>query len=274
MKNIFKILFVGLGLLVVVTTSSCASSKHSHRISQIPEKSVVIADKIGVELRVDENKIIQASTSRSHKSPEDAKDEAYYNAITNNNIHVLVDPIYKTRTGPKILIFGGKSTSTVTGFAGYYENPRSYKEFKDDLDAEKLKKDQDAFDLAIKQMKQLKEDGIIKPTITSSVSSDRITIADKISNLESLELTSLNVEVEYELTKTTEVSSLVDEYKDYLKGLDNPASVGNNSNEKEKEGNPMFAEEKETKKVGVVGKILGKVKAILKKILFLGKLIK
>jgi hypothetical protein len=50
--------------------------------------------------------------------------------------------------------------------------------------------------------------------------------------------------------------------------------VINNSNEKEKEGNPMFTEEKETKKVGVVGKILGKVKAILKKIPFLGKLIK
>ena len=274
MKNIFKILSVGLGLLLVVATSSCSSSKHSYRISQIPEKNVVIADKIGVELRIDENKIIQASTSRSHKSVEDAKDEAYYNAITNNNIHVLIDPIYKTITGPKILMFGGKSTSTVTGFAGYYENPKSYKEFKDDLDAEKLKKDQDAFDLAIKQMKQLKEDGLIKPTITSNVSSDRITIADKISNLESLELTTLNVEVEYELTKTTEVSSLVDEYKDYLKGLDNPASVGNNSNDKEKEANPMFTEEKETKKVGIVGKILGKVKAILKKIPFLGKLIK
>ena len=264
MKNIFKILSFGFGLLLVVASSSCSSSKHSHRISQIPEKSVVIADKITVDLRVDENKIIQASTSRRHKSVQDAKDEAYYNAITNNNIHVLIDPIYKTITGPKILIFGGKSTSTVTGFAGYYENPKSYKEFKDDLDAEKLKEDQDAFDLAIKQMKQLKEDGIIKPTITSNVSSDRITIADKISNLGSLELTTLNVEVEYELTKTTEVSSLVDEYKDYLKSVDNPASAGNNSIEKEAD---LMLEEEETKKVG-------KVKAILKKIPFLGKLIK
>lgn len=52
----------------------------------------------------------------------------------------MVDPIYKTVTSPKILIFGGKSRSTVTGFAGYYENPRSYKEVIDELDAEKLKK--------------------------------------------------------------------------------------------------------------------------------------
>lgn len=54
MKNIFKIVSVGLGLLLVVSTSSCASSKHSHRISQIADKSVAIADKIGVELRIDE----------------------------------------------------------------------------------------------------------------------------------------------------------------------------------------------------------------------------
>jgi hypothetical protein len=121
-------------------------------------------------------------------------------------------------------------------------------------------------------MRQLKEDGIIKPTISSNVSSDRIVNLDKISNLESLELTALNVEVEYELTKTTEISSLVDEYKEYLKGLDNPASAGNNGDGKEE--NSVFAEEKGTKKVGIVGKILGKGKAILKKIPFIGKLIK
>ncbi len=272
MKNILKIVSVSLGLLLVVATSSCASSKHSHRISQIADKSVAIADKIGVELRIDEKNVIQASSTRSHKSASDAKDEAYFNAITNNDIHVLVDPIYKTVTSPKILIFGGKSRSTVTGFAGYYENPRSYKEVIDELDAEKLKKDQDAYDLAVKQMRQLKEDGIIKPTISSNVSSDRIVNLDKISNLESLELTALNVEVEYELTKTTEISSLVDEYKEYLKGLDNPASAGNNGDGKEE--NSLFAEDKGTKKVGIVGKILGKGKAILKKIPFIGKLIK
>lgn len=90
-------------------------------------KSVVIADKIGVELTVDENKVIQASSSKRHRSPNDAKDEAYFNAIVNNNIHVLVDPIYKTETTARILIFGGKSTSIVTGFAGYYKNPKSFK---------------------------------------------------------------------------------------------------------------------------------------------------
>ena len=144
MKNIFKILAVGLGLVTIGSTTSCSSYKHSYRLSEIPEKSVVIADKICVELRVDENKVIQASSAKRHKSPTDAKNEAYYNAIVNNNIHVLVDPIYKTQTSARILIFGGKSTSTVTGFAGYYENPRSFKEVKDEL--EDIKRNSNATD--------------------------------------------------------------------------------------------------------------------------------
>ena len=64
---------------------------------------------------------------------------------------------------------------------------------------------------------------------------------------------------------------MVDEYKDYLKSVDNPASARNNSIEKEADS---VLEEEETKKVGIVGKILGKGKAILKKIPLLGKLIK
>ena len=226
MKNIFKILAVGLGLVTIGSTTSCSSYKHSYRLSEIPEKSVVIADKIGVELRVDENKVIQASSAKRHKSPTDAKNEAYYNAIVNNNIHVLVDPIYNTQTSARILIFGGKSTSTVTGFAGYYENPRSFKEVKDELEAENKAKDQEAFDLAIKQMKQLKDDGIIKASTSTAVSSEKTVNVDKIDKLQTLELTTLNVEAEYELTKTTETSSLVDEYNAFLKGVENPSSVG------------------------------------------------
>ena len=244
MKNIFKILSIGLGLLTITVASSCASSKHSHRISQIRDKDVVVADKIGVELRVDEKNVIQASSTRSHKYASDAKDEAYFNAITNNDIHVLVDPIYKTVTSAKILIFGGRSRSTVTGFAGYYVNPRSYKEISNELEAEKIKAEQEKFDFAIKQMKQLKEDGYFKTSTVSKVSSERIINLDKISNVKSLELTSpISLEVEYELTKTTTTSSLVDEYKEFLKGIENPSSVGSDSDEEggKQDGNSIKA---------------------------------
>ena len=252
MKNIFKILAVGLGLVTIGSTTSCSSYKHSYRLSEIPEKSVVIADKIGVELRVDENKVVQASSAKRHKSPTDAKNEAYYNAIVNNNIHVLVDPIYKTQTSARILIFGGKSTSTVTGFAGYYENPRSFKEVKDELEAEKTKRDQEAFDLAIKQMKQLKDDGIIKTSTTTDVASNKTVNVDKIDKLQSLEITTLNVEAEYELTKTTETTSLVDEYNAFLKGVENPSSVGIDEGSNEN----LSQDEPTSKKGSLLGKLM------------------
>jgi hypothetical protein len=268
MKNIFKILSFSLGLLIISGSYSCSSSKHSFRVSEIPDKNVVVADKISVELRIDENKIIQASSSRSHKYAQDARNEAYYNAITNNNIHVLVDPIYKTV----------KSRSTVTGFAGYYENPKSYKETLDALEAEKNKKDQEDFDFAIKQMKQLKEDGYFKTSTSSKVSSERIINLDKISNIESLKLTSpISLEVEYELTKTTTTSSLVDEYKEFLKGINNPTSMTTNNIEGDEivdDKQEVDNKKQEKGKVSILKKILGKVKAILKKIPLIGKFIK
>lgn len=225
MKNIFKYGFFGIGLLISGIFTSCSSYKHTSRLSQIPEKQVVIADKVGVELRVDDTKTIQATSTKKHASPQDAKDEAYYNAIVSNNIHVLVDPIYKIQTTARILGFGGKSTATVTGFAGYYINAKSYKEIKDQLEAEEIKAKQDAFDLALKEMKQLKDDGIIKQNTTVTSSDSKTTNLDAVGKLQELTLNNLNVEVEYEVTKTTETSSLVDEYENFIKGVKNPSSV-------------------------------------------------
>jgi hypothetical protein len=224
MKNTFKLIAIGAIALNIGT--SCNSYKHTYRTSDIPEKNVVVADRIGVELIVDANKVVEASSKKRHKSPSDAKNEAYYNAITNNNIHVLVDPIYRTQTTARILIFGGTSTSTVTGFAGYYENARSYQEVKEELDNEKIQRQQAAFELAVQQMKQLKDEGMIKATTSVNVSEKKTSNLENIDNLETLKLTTLNVDMEYELTKTTETSSLVDEYNNFLKGMKNPSSVG------------------------------------------------
>jgi uncharacterized protein YjgD (DUF1641 family) len=253
MKNIVKYGFFGVGLLMTGMFTSCSSYKHTHRLSQIPEKSVVIADKVGVELKVDENKVVQATSTKRHASPQDAKDEAYYNAIVNNNIHVLVDPIYKIQTSARILFIGGKSTATVTGFAGYYQNPRSYKEIKDELEAEDTKAKQDAFDVAVKQMKQLKDDGIIKQNTTVSSSDSKTTNIDAVGKLQELSLNNLSVEAEYEVTKTTETSSLVDEYDAFLKGVKNPSSVGLADGGSE---NAFAADEPAAEKKGLLSKLM------------------
>ncbi len=231
MKNIFNLVVFGAILVFAGITTSCSSYKHTHRLSQIPEKSVVIADKIGVELRVDENKVVQATTTKKHSSPNDAKDEAYYNAIVNNNIHVLVDPIYRVESSARILIFGGKSTATVSGFAGYYQNPRSYKEIQDEQDAIDSKAKQDAIDLGIKQMKQLKDDGIIKQQTSTTMSDSKVedkSVLDKLTELSlngNVDSDVFHSEKEYEVTKTTETTSLVDEYNEFLNGVKDPAAA-------------------------------------------------
>lgn len=119
MKNTkLPLLFVG-ALLVV----SCSTYNHSHRVAEIPQRNLEIADKIVVDIDVDLTKTVKARSNK-HSSVKDAKDEAYYRAIVDNNIHVLVDPIYSIETSSKVLFFGGKSVAEITGFAGYYKNPR------------------------------------------------------------------------------------------------------------------------------------------------------
>ena len=45
--------------------------------------------------------------------------EVKYKAITNNKIDIVVDPIYKIESR------GRKCMVTLTGFAGFYSNPRT-----------------------------------------------------------------------------------------------------------------------------------------------------
>lgn len=68
-------------------------------------------------------KVVSASSNKRHKSTSLAKDEAYFNAIVDNEIDVLVDPIYAIKKRSKILFFfGGYVEAKVVGFAGYYKN--------------------------------------------------------------------------------------------------------------------------------------------------------
>jgi len=68
-------------------------------------------------------KVVSAKSLKKHKSTRLAKDEAYFNAIVDNEIDVLIDPIYAVRKKGKFLFFfGGYAEATVVGFAGYYKN--------------------------------------------------------------------------------------------------------------------------------------------------------
>jgi hypothetical protein len=150
--NLTQTLFLPFVLLSALVLNSCSTYKHSSRISNIAEQNIVVKNKIAVDLSIDLGKTCKGR-SGSHKTVKDAKDEAYYDAIQSNSIHVLVDPIYSVTTTKTI--FGERSTADVAGFAGYYNNSRSLKAITDALALEKIEKDKQEIQTSIKNYKTL-----------------------------------------------------------------------------------------------------------------------
>jgi hypothetical protein len=109
-----KVLFFAI---VIVFFSSCNVYKHTSRSTSIANNEL-ITNNIVVDVKVEPSKIVTA-TSGVRESIELAKNEAYYKAITEKNIDIVVDPIFEIST------IGTKYTAKVTGYAGYYTNPRS-----------------------------------------------------------------------------------------------------------------------------------------------------
>lgn len=112
--------------IVAMIATSCVSYQNTYRVSTIPDTKLSVQT-YSVEVEHDFSKRV-TGTSGSRRSVDEARNEAYYDAIVSNRVDVLVDPIYEIQTTAKVLIFGGKSTAKVTGFAGYYKNPRSQAE--------------------------------------------------------------------------------------------------------------------------------------------------
>lgn len=110
-------------IIAVSFLFSCSSTSYTYRSVDI-SKDEVIAQQVVVDVKLDlKNKITATSSKRN--SVDEAIDEAYYKAITDNNIDVVVDPILEVKTADKILFFGGKSTAKLTGFGAKYDNARN-----------------------------------------------------------------------------------------------------------------------------------------------------
>jgi len=117
MKNISK-LFVAC--IAIAAMSSCRSYTYTSRVENIRDAELKATTTL-VDVNVDFTKRIVAESDRQ-KTEQQAKEEAKYNAIVDNKIDVLVDPIYKIERRPaKMKPF----KAYLTGFAGYYTNPRT-----------------------------------------------------------------------------------------------------------------------------------------------------
>ena len=99
---------------------SCSTYQYTSRQTFVDKQNITATPTI-VDVRVDyKNRITE--TSHRCRSYDEALQEAKYRAIINNNIDVLVDIIYKVEKT------GGKFQATVSGFAGYYQNSRTFYE--------------------------------------------------------------------------------------------------------------------------------------------------
>lgn len=172
----------------IVLLSSCSSTNYTYRDNFIQDKPVITSEVV-VDVKLDVNKKVE-STSSKRKTVELAKNEAYYKAITENNIDVVVDPIFEVKTSDKILFFGGRSTAKLKGFAGYYVNPRTkvevIKELKliDTLDIHKFNNIYMGIPFPINKIKVMTEKAKVKSSTVSLDSGMKSVVPNKTESKE------------------------------------------------------------------------------------------
>lgn len=232
MKNFVTkpVLYVALGLSII----SCKSYKHTHRLVEVERNKEVRAEmQVDVEIVPDFTKRIKGQTNQKHKSQQDAKDEAYFNAIIDNQVDVLVAPIYSVEKTSKILFFfGGKSSAIVHGYAGTYKTKP-----KVDDNAESNNKKtpcgDDCFDKKLQDLNKLaKIDGIL-----SSQEEKVYKINQTCGDCKNNEPLSL-------LTVTNNKASLVETYEKVLKVGTTENNFANLSISKSKFKLPKFFSKK------------------------------
>lgn len=114
MKNINLFIVTILGILM----TSCSTYTYTSRSTKV-NRADLNATAMVVDIRPDFSQRI-VTESRGCTTPEMAKEEAKYQAVVENKCDVVVDPIYKIekRGNNNYIAF-------LTGFAGFYENPRT-----------------------------------------------------------------------------------------------------------------------------------------------------
>ena len=178
-------------MLVVVAAaslSSCARYYHSYRNVDVAQTSPVNAKmQVDVAVTPDFSKRLRAQSTKNHwRNKQSSMDEAYFNAIIENQIDVLISPIYSVTER------GGFFDATIHGYAGYYKAVDKSDAVSD-------------FDKKVEDLKKLsKVDGVL-----ASEEQKVYKINSTCGDCKSSEALSL-------LTVTTNKSSLVDIYEKVL----------------------------------------------------------
>lgn len=114
-KNVLFSLALGSCFLILTGCSSYSYTSRSTTINQFTVQSNVPTADIDIDYK---HKV--TATSDFQKFPNQAKQQALYQCILNNNIDVVVDPIMQVEQR-------GFSNyrATITGFAGYFKEGKS-----------------------------------------------------------------------------------------------------------------------------------------------------
>ena len=97
--------------------SACSSYSYTSRSTMVNRENIQTTAMI-VDVRPDFSKRI-ATESHRCKTLSEAREEAKYLAVTGNKCDVIVDPVFKIECKSR------KYKAYLTGFAGYYQNPRT-----------------------------------------------------------------------------------------------------------------------------------------------------
>ena len=116
-KLVFAFVLGGLALI----QAGCTTFSYTSRSTRVNQNEIRTSEQVA-DVTVNYQKKITA-TSDFQKLPNQAKQQAIYQCIMNNNVDVIVDPIFQVENRP---VTGYRAT--VTGFAGYL------KEGKKDID--------------------------------------------------------------------------------------------------------------------------------------------
>lgn len=220
-----------LVVAVAASLSSCARYYHSYRNVNVAQTSPVSAKmQVDVAVTPDFSKRLRAQSTKNHwRNQQSSMDEAYFNAIVENQIDVLIAPIYSVTER------GGFFDATVHGYAGYYKTVDKSDAVTD-------------FDKTVEDLKKLsKVDGVLSSEEQKVYKINSTCCGDAGKATDPLSL----------LTVTTNKSSLVDVYEKVLNiGSQNktkinisPVKVGDNKNEKK----------------GFLAKLFAKITSLFKK---------
>ena len=122
-------------LLLSSFMTSCTFYKYTNQDSCEPDRVNTISNNVSltakkdfaVDVRIDLDKIV-TGVSQTHADENDARNEAYYNCIVENDIDLVIDPLFKkiTNEAPGIfkMFYKNQYRYEIRGYAGYYENPR------------------------------------------------------------------------------------------------------------------------------------------------------